>query len=207
MSERADLLTSPTLLGRLQQHPKDQSAWKEFVGRIGGMIQGWCRRWGLQTPDAEDVTQNVLLQLAKQMEHFDYDDTRSFRAWLKTVAYRAWCDHLEERRKRNDKGSGDSAVLEMLGSVEAREDLLNCLEEEWNRELLEQAMRLVRQRVQEHTWEVFRLMTREDLTGPQVAERLGMKVGAVWVAKSKVQKMIYEEIQKLDTPDSSRSGT
>jgi RNA polymerase sigma-70 factor (ECF subfamily) len=79
--------------------------------------------------------------------------------------------------------------------------LADEFESEWKRELLEQAMRLVQRRVQPHTWEVFQLMTQTGLTGPEVAERLQMKVGAVWVAKSKVQKMIREELQSLETVD------
>lgn len=199
MSDRRFSGTSPTLLGRLRLSPENQSAWNEFVERYGPIIQGWCRHWGLQTVDAEDVTQNVLTQLSRQMRRFEHDPTKgSFRGWLKTIAYRAWCDFLDQRRRQDDQGSGDTAVLQMLSTVEAREHLLNQMEEEWNRELLEQAMDQVRQRVQPHTWEVFRLMTQENFTGPEVAEKLEMNVGAVWVAKSKVQKMIYQVVRELD---------
>lgn len=199
MHDHSQFQTSPTLLGRLRAQPENQTAWNHFVERYGSMIQGWCRRWGLQPSDAEDVTQNVLLQLAKQMSQFQLDPLGSFRAWLKTITYRAWCDFLKDRGKRDDKASGGSTVLQVLGTLEAKDDLIHQMEEQWNRELLQQAMQRVRQRVQEHTWEVFRLMNQEGLSGPEVAKRLNMKVGAVWVAKSKVQKMIYEEVQRLDS--------
>lgn len=198
MAERDEFDTRPSFLERLRGDPQSQSAWTSFVERYGRLIRSWCAKWGLQQSDAEDVTQNVLLQVSRQMDRFEYDPGGSFRAWLKTVAYRAWVDFLESRRKRNDAGSGDTAVMRMLGLVEAREQFLDQLEEEWNRELLKSAMERVRLRVRPHTWEAFRLMTQESLSGQEVAEQLDMKVGTVWVAKSKVQKMIYEEIQKLD---------
>ena len=52
--------------------------------------------------------------------------------------------------------------------------------------------------MQPHTWEAFRLTTQEGLSGAEVATRLGMQVATVFVAKSKVQKMLQEEIGKLE---------
>jgi RNA polymerase sigma-70 factor (ECF subfamily) len=196
MTGEPDTGTSPTLLSRLRRAPTDQAAWGAFVVRYGAMIDGWCRRWGLQPADVDDVRQNVLLDLARQMSQFRYDPSGSFRGWLKTISYRAWCDFRDRRRR--DVGTGDTAVLQLLQSVEAGDHFHRQFEEEWDRELLEAAMTAVRERVQAHTREAFRLMTQDDLSGAEVADRLGMKVGAVWVAKSKVQRMIHDEIRRLD---------
>src|SRR5262245_5428098 len=68
-----DWQTSTTLLRRLRLTPADETAWAAFVGRYGGLIYRWCREWGLQPADAEDVTQNVLVELSKQMRSFVYD--------------------------------------------------------------------------------------------------------------------------------------
>jgi RNA polymerase sigma-70 factor (ECF subfamily) len=189
--------TSPTLLGRLRHDPADQAAWNDFVDRYGRTIYRWCRTWGLQEADAEDVTQNVLLELARQMHAFVYDAKGSFRGWLKTVAYRAWCDFLDGR-KRSTTGSGDSAVFRLLDSVEARDELIRQMDDEYDRELLEQAMGRVRLRVQEHTWDAFRMTALDGQSGAEVAQQLQMNIGAVYVARSKVQKMIQEEISKLE---------
>lgn len=197
MADAVNVSTSPTLLGRLARSPTDQAAWGEFVGRYGPQVHGWCQRWGLQPADAQDVTQQVLLELARQMAGFRYDPQGSFRGWLKTVAYRAWCKFVEARR-RPGLGTGDSAVAALLDSVEAGDDLMKRFEEESERELLEQAMARVRLRVQPNTWEAFRLLALEGKSGSEVAGQLGMKVGAVFVAKSNVRKMIEEEIGRLD---------
>src|SRR5581483_838058 len=97
MAENADLNTSTSLLLRLRQEPTNQHAWDEFVTRYARLIFRWCRRWGAQEADAEDVTQVVLLELARQMRGFVYDPGGSFRGWLKTVAYRAWRRSVERR--------------------------------------------------------------------------------------------------------------
>src|SRR5579862_2099899 len=99
MAGRADSKTSASLLGRLGADPNDAGAWSDFVKRYGRKILLWCRAWNLQPADADDVTQNVLLRVARQMSTFRYDPKGSFRAWLKTVAHAAWCDWLEAQKR------------------------------------------------------------------------------------------------------------
>jgi RNA polymerase sigma-70 factor (ECF subfamily) len=189
--------TRISLLGRLRRDPANQAAWGEFVEHYGGKIYAWCRRWHLQEADAQDVTQNVLLKLADKMRTFVYDPGRSFRAWLKTLTHHAWHDFVEGRQ-RAGRGSGDSQVVQLLHTVAAREDLLQQLEEEFDRELLEEAMARVRLRVARQTWEAFRLTALEGLSGAEAAERIPMQVAQVFVAKRRVQKMLQEEVARLE---------
>jgi RNA polymerase sigma-70 factor (ECF subfamily) len=88
-----------------------------------------------------------------------------------------------------------------LQTVKAREDLVQHLNEAFDCELLEQAKVRVRLRVAPHTWEAFRLTALEGLSGAAAAERLHMKVANVFVAKSEVQKMLGDEVRKLEGPD------
>jgi RNA polymerase sigma-70 factor (ECF subfamily) len=175
----------------------DQAAWGEFAERYGRKIYGWCRHWNLQVADAEDVTQQVLLKLAQKMRTFTYDPSHSFRAWLKTVTHHAWRDFVESRR-RPGAGSGDTSVLEVLHSVAAQDGLVQDLDEEFGRDLLDEAKARVRLRVQPHTWEAFHLLAIEGLSGAEVSERLHMKVATVFVARSKVQKMLQQEVRRLE---------
>lgn len=192
MADSTETQTSTTLLRQLRENPLDGAAWDRFVDRYGSLIYRWCRHWGLQEADAEDVTQNVLVELLRQMRSFVYDPTGSFRAWLRTVAYRAWCRFLEGRKKLG------AAALQVIESAAAYEDLLHSFEREHDREALEQAMALVKLRVQPHTWEAFRLLALDGRTGQDVAAVLKMNVGAVFVARSKVQRMLRQEIDRLN---------
>ncbi len=196
MAEAGQSITSLTLLGQLRRNPGDQGAWGSFVDRYGPKVYAWCRRWNLQEADARDVTQNVMLELARQMSSFEYQPGGSFRAWLKTIAYRAWCDFLTAR-KRTPSPTSDGN-LDHLAAPEAGDDLLRQMEEECERELLEVAMNHVRPRVHPHTWQAFILTAVEGKSGEDVAKELNMKVGTVWVARSKVKKMLQDEVQRLE---------
>src|SRR5207253_5992329 len=85
MPSRDDSKTSPTLLGRVALVPLDQAAWDEFVDRYGSKIVNWCRAWRLQSADVQDVSQTVLMRLARRLREFQYDPSRSFRGFLKKM--------------------------------------------------------------------------------------------------------------------------
>jgi RNA polymerase sigma factor (sigma-70 family) len=189
--------TRATLLARLRHDPTNQGAWGEFVEHYGRHIYRWCRQWNLQDADAEDVTQEILVKLAQKLRTFAYDPSRSFRGWLKTIAHHAWRDFVDNRRGSQGAAS-DGQVLELLQSLEAREDLVQKLEEAFDHELLEAAKVQVRLRVAPHTWDAFRLVALEGLPVTEVAARVHMQTAMVYVAKSKVQKMLQEEIRKLE---------
>ena len=189
--------TSSTLLGRLRRDPRDQAAWNDFVARYQPRILDWCRGWGLQESDAQDVTQDVLLKLSRSMATFVYDRSRSFRGWLKTIAHHAWRDLVAER-KRAGVGSGDSRMGELLDNIQAGDDLVQQLEEEFRRELLDEAMARVRPRVAPRTWDAFRLTALEGCSGAAAAAQLQMKAAHVYVAKSEVKMMIREEVRRLE---------
>jgi RNA polymerase sigma-70 factor (ECF subfamily) len=192
----SSLHTRTSLLRRLRRAPPDQGAWAEFVDRYGRQIHAWCQRWGLQEADAQDVTQTVLLQLASKLQTFSYDPTQRFRAWLKTLTHHAWSDFLAGWRAKA-KGGGHSGLQLLLDTVEARDELAKRLQEAFDQELLELASARVRARVEERTWEAYRLTAREGLSGAEAASRLGMQVGTGYKAKSKVHAMLQETLQRL----------
>jgi RNA polymerase sigma-70 factor (ECF subfamily) len=195
--DESHLRTRVSLLLRLRQDPADEEAWNEFVQRYGPLILAWCRQWRLQPADADDVSQNVLLKLAHYLRSFVYDPTRRFRGLLRTMAHNACKDYLESKQ-RAVAASADTGVHAALESVEAREDLGARLEAAFDLEQLELAQARVRQRVEPHTWEAFRLTALEGKAGAEAATLLRMQVGTVFKAKSKVQQMLREEIERLE---------
>lgn len=191
--------TRVTLLVRLQRDPTNQEAWAAFVEHYGPRIYAWCQRWHMQDADAQDATQDVLLRLADKLRTFVYDPSRSFRGWLKTLTRHA-CSEFWDGQRRPGLGSGDSQVARVLKNVEAREDLVQRLDEAFDREVLEQAMHSVRLRVAPQTWEAFRLTALEGLSGAEAAQRIPMQVAQVYVARRRVQKMLQAEVARLEAP-------
>ena len=189
----SDSQTSLTLMERLRQFPWNTEAWERFVELYRPKIFGWCRAWGLQEADAEDVAQDVIAKLTKKMATFDYDRTRCFRAWLKTITQHALSDLVASR----SRALGDG-LFPIVRSIEARTDLEKRIEELFDRELLDLAIARVRERVAPVTWDAFRLTTFDEYSGAETSKLLGIPVASVFVAKHRVHKILKEELAKFE---------
>lgn len=197
-SESIQSMTSLSLLERLTLSRDTTGAWSDFVSRYRPRIEQWCRRWGLQEADAADVTQEVLLQLSRQMKTFQYREGGRFRAWLKVVAWRAFADLLDAK-SRDPARLGLSSGHQDLQCEKAKEEFMSVIDEESERQMLEVAMQIVADRVKPHTFEAFRLMTFEGLSGQEVAERLNIRVGSVYVARARVEHLLTEQVAILES--------
>jgi RNA polymerase sigma-70 factor (ECF subfamily) len=187
--------TRPSLLVRLRD-ARDADAWREFVELYGPIVYRFGRRHRLQDADAADLTQEVLRGVSAGLGKFNYDPRRgSFRGWLFTLAHHKLYDLLA-RRRRQEQGSGDSAALELLNDVPAPDS-----EEVWNQEHDQQvfawAAEQVRGQFTETTWRAFWATAVEGRDPAAVAEELSLSVGAVYVAKSRVQARLREQIQQI----------
>lgn len=194
----SSLDTSVSLLQRLSGDQQDAKAWQEFVMRYGRLVLHWARRWGLSGSDAQDVAQEVLLVLVRQIRSFRYDPQRRFRSWLKTIVMRT-CSRLRQSELRPEvNGTGGTLHARLLESVEARENLALLLERFADREVLELAVQRVKLRVQPTTWAAFERLAIERRPGLVVARELGLKLSWIYVARHKVQRMLREELDKLE---------
>jgi RNA polymerase sigma-70 factor (ECF subfamily) len=189
--------TSSTLLGRLR-NPADGKAWEEFVARYCPHVVDWCRRGGLQHADVEDTTQKILLKMVVRMRSFHYDHKGSFRGWLHTVTRNVIIDLRHELQRPGSQGSGRSEVQSWLESTEAHQSLLQHLDEEFDRELLELALDGASVRVEPKTWKTFAMLKIQGRPGAEVARELGIPVANVFVYANRVVKLVQEEIAKLD---------
>lgn len=195
--------THATLLLRVRDLG-DQAAWAEFLERYGPKIYGWCRRQRLQEADAADVTQDVLSKLVAVMQRFEYHPGRgSFRAWLKTVTRNAIHD-VAAKWDQAVRATGSELGHEQLTQLQAPEaiaELQATLEDEAQQEVLREAEARVRLRVRPHTWEAYQGTAVQQRPSTEIAAALGIPVSEVYVARSRVLKMLRQEVEKLSPPE------
>jgi RNA polymerase sigma-70 factor (ECF subfamily) len=181
----------------------DVDAWREFVHLYAPVIYGFARKRGLQDADAADLMQEVLRSVASTAHRLDYDPGRgTFRGWLFTVTRNKVFNFLEGRSRRV-QGSGDSRVQQRL---EQHADAAGMLSADWEadyqRALASQAMAKVKGEFQAATWEAFLQTAVDGRTPAEVAKRVGLSVGAVYVAKSRVIARLRQEIERLQGDES-----
>jgi RNA polymerase sigma factor (sigma-70 family) len=197
MGESAEARTGSTLL-TLLRNPADPQAWEAFVDRYTPIVAGWCRGWKLQNADVQEVTQEVLLKLARHIRKFPYDPAKGhFRGWLLTLTRNVWRD-FQDSCRRAGQGSGDPHIQRLLEEQEDRNGLADALDQGFLVELYEEARARVQLRVSRESWQAFQLLALEGWSGAEVAAKLHMKVVTVYTAKNRVQKMLQDEVHKLE---------
>ncbi len=179
--------TPLSLLERLRR-ASDPSAWDRFVALYAPMLFAWARRLGLSPDEAEDLVQDAMLVLLREMPRFVHDGKHSFRAWLKTVLRHCWL----QRRPRQPTAPLDAGAEP--ASPDTTEDFV---ERDYLHAVSRRALQLMRCDFEPATWQACWLTVVEELPAAEVGRRLGLSVSAVYVARSRVLARLRQELQGL----------
>jgi RNA polymerase sigma-70 factor (ECF subfamily) len=138
-----------------------------------------------------------MRSVAGAIRKFDYDPQRGkFRTWLLTVT-RSKLNNFFAKQQRQPLGAGPSTLANLVDAREMADDL----EEHWNRQYYERlfdwAADKVRPEIDKSTWQAFWETAMERRPGEEVAARLSMSVGAVYVAKSRTLARLKEIIASV----------
>ena len=187
--------TRHSLIQRLQDGG-DDTAWEEFASIYRPIIVRIALRKQMQFDDAEDLAQQVLLSVLKNIKKWKADPERArFRTWLQTVVRNALLNALS--RKPKDQSPGGTDSLHQLHQHPDRADSL-WFDMEWQRETLRCVAQQVCFEFESKTWIAFWDTAIEQLPAQEVAERLGKSVGAIYIARSRVMQRIKQRIAELD---------
>jgi RNA polymerase sigma-70 factor (ECF subfamily) len=191
-------VTRQSLLVRLRD-PKDGHAWAEFVAIYAPLIERLARDRGFQEADAADLAQEVFRAVAGAIDRYDPDPARgSFRGWLCRIARNMMINLLAARRIR-PQATGDSQVRNLLERVPAPDAAETALfDAEFRRQVFQWAAEQVRGEFRESTWKAFWLSAVEGKEPGATAKAVGISVGAVYIAKSRVMARLRAVIEEVE---------
>ncbi len=187
--------TRHSLLVRLRD-PSDGPAWAEFLEIYEPLVYRLAYRKGLQEADAADLAQEVFRAVAVAINRWDPAQSwGSFRGWLSTIA-RNLIVNLLIARKREVRGTGDTNFQTLLEQHPARDSEESRLyEAELRNRLFAWASDRVRDEFRPATWRAFWETGVEGREPKAVAEELGVTVGAVYIARSRVMARLKREVE------------
>jgi len=184
-------VTRITLLNRLRD-TTGGSAWAEFAQVYDALILNWLQQQQVQDADAEDVRQEVMATVFKEIEGFEHNGRPgAFRNWLRKITsnrlHRVW-------QKRDRRGVKDAANLSQLGEELADDTsrLTLIWEKQHNRYVIRHLLGELSKRFSNNSIAAFRRITLEEESAKLVAEDLEMTLGAVRVAQHRVLKALKE---------------
>ena len=192
--------TRYSLLSRMQDR-EDQDSWKDFFDIYWRLIYSFALKSGLTDAEAQDVVQETVISVAKDIEKFKRDRSLgTFKGWLRNLTRWRIADQLR-KRTRNVPAGNDSSIPfpgsdEIAGPVNA--ELEAIWEAEWQSNLLEAAIERVKPRVREEHYQIFDLNVVRRWPAGKVAQALGVNIGMVYLAKHRVMALIKKEIRALE---------
>lgn len=177
----------------------DVEAWREFASIYAPAVFAVARRRGLQAADAEDFVQELLLAVAGAAQTWTPDKQRArFRTWLYRVARNLLADHFSKRSSSPVCSDTGQFPQEIVDPSSASIDWHTEFELEYRRALFHRAAAIIRQRVNSVTWESFHATAIDRASAVAVSKRLGISVGSIYVARSRVMKLLRQEIERLE---------
>jgi RNA polymerase sigma-70 factor (ECF subfamily) len=170
-----------------------EQAWNQLVELYRPLVFGWLLRHDVSHHDAEDLSQDVMAVVVRELPNFEHcGSTGAFRNWLRTItANRA--KGFWRAGKIRPAASGRSSFLLMIEQLEDENSLSSQL---WNREhdahVLRQLLIDIEPEFEPATFQAFRRQVYDRTPAEQVARELGISVGAVYSAKSRVLRRLRQ---------------
>ncbi len=195
--------TRVSLILRLAE-ASDVTAWQEFAEIYTPALLTLVQRRGLQKADAEDVVQEILFGVARSIGRFEPDASRAkFRTWLCRITRNLIADFMEGKGRQPPQSEphAESALVDRQTSSAQAE-----IDSEVRASIFRIATRRVKQRVESKTWQAFELTALENQPTEQVARKLGLSPGALYVAKCRVMKAIRLEVQRMLDQEADVAG-
>ena len=189
---REGISTRASLLVRLRDWD-DNDAWSEFSELYSGLIRRVAKRAGLGDTECDDVVQETMLRLSKNIKDFKYNPSRgTFRAWLLRAVKWRIADYYRQQGKvpiklRQTPENADRRTSTMERIQDPNQlDLAQVLDEEWESDVLRMAVEQTRKRVKLKHFQIFDLYVNKSMPPREVAKMVGVATGQVYLVKYRV---------------------
>jgi RNA polymerase sigma-70 factor (ECF subfamily) len=203
---KADPESLPTrwsLLSRLKNWD-DQTSWREFHDTYRRLIYNVALKAGLNAQEAQDVVQETLLTVAKNLKEFETDPARgSFKAWLLKTTHWRIINQFNKRRPdqlarahRAPNDPRETATEERIPDSGGAA-LEWVWDTEWKEHLIATALERLKRKVKLKHFQIFFLHVIKGQSVRDVAQSLGVNVAQVYLVKHRLARQFQREIEQL----------
>jgi RNA polymerase sigma-70 factor (ECF subfamily) len=189
----------PTQLSLLFRARKgEETAWRRMVDLYQPLIRGWLVRENVRPQEADDLCQDVLAVLVKELHRFEHAGRQgAFRNWLRTITVNRARAFWRAGSGRAQTASSDEILRRIEELADPQSALSRIWDEQYDRHVLQQLLSMMEQEFDPATVRAFRRLTFDGASGQEVAVELSMTVAAVYGAKSRVLQRLRKEAAGL----------
>ena len=188
--------TRITLIQRVQnQH--DAASWEDFVRIYRNYVYAIVRSMNISDHDAEDLVQQLMLNMWNKLPQTDVEQIRRFRSWLATITKNFVTDFIRKRireAERLERAEKDASIS-YLKAIRLP-DIDRIAEKEWKLHIANLALENIEPLFSGHAIEVFRL-SLDGMEIAAIAEKLGLQENSVYRLRNRVKKRLILEIEQL----------
>jgi RNA polymerase sigma-70 factor (ECF subfamily) len=189
-------ITNPTLLQRAGAGMPD--AWDRFDRLYRPFLLGWFRGHGVDSAEAGDLTQEVMLVILKQVKSFAHPGHRgAFRNWLRGVCLNQLLGYRRKRRVRGVPVGGSDFQHQMQEVGDSAPDAAAEWDARHDHAVLRQLFDSLAGEFEPQTLRAFCRIAFDGVAATEVARELKMSIGAVYIAKSRVLRRLRAEADGL----------
>jgi len=196
------LPTRQSLLGRLKDW-QDDASWTLFFETYWKWIYHRAIKAGLSDAEAQDVVQETLLSVSKSMKRFDYREVNgSFKKWLLQLTNWRIADQFRKRQQAikpanegKEAGTGTGTGTDPIARLPA--PTADDADEDWERTLLEAALRRIKQKVDPAYFQAYELNVFQNWPVAKAAAAINVNRAHLYLIKHRINRLIKEEIEHL----------
>jgi RNA polymerase sigma-70 factor (ECF subfamily) len=156
------------------------------------MIVEYCRRRHLQVADANEIAQDVLLQVSRSIGRFDYAPERGkFRSWLIVIVRSKLKQFVRTNRKFQRSTHCETLVEHLEHEVDSE------WTDVWQAQLVATAMQQVESQMSPLHFTAFRAAWVDGRSAEDVSKEIAKPVSWVYVAKCRGLRLLRSAIQEL----------
>jgi RNA polymerase sigma factor (sigma-70 family) len=193
--------TRSSLVKRLRNWD-DQCGWQVFFDRYWKLIYAVAVKAGLSDAEAQDLVQETVVSVAKQMREGGYDRAKgSFKSWLCMITRRRIVDYFRRRTKVQKQplfSADDTHSTVALVADPASPELEEVWEEEWRKNLMSLAIDRVKEQVAPKHFQIFDLTAIKGLPTREVTNLLKVSAAQVYMARHRVGMLVKKEVRRLE---------
>lgn len=187
--------TRRTLIDRLVN--RVDSDWHQFFDTYWRLIYSTAYAAGLSPSDCEEVVQETVMAVLKQIDTFKYDPEKGrFRSWLLSITRNKVKDQFR-RIAQLKKISEMEENAELDPGHEWEPGVEQGWGEEWQKNLLYAAMDNLKKKLDPKHFQIFYMINIEESSASEVSEFLGISRMRIYLINHRVKKQITGEVQRL----------
>lgn len=189
--------TSLSLLERARANPRDGS-WDKLVEVYSLLLRGWLTRFDIQAVDADDLVQEVLVAVSRDLPQFQHSGRPgAFRSWVRTILIHRVRDFWRSRRYRPVVAGGSTPFERLEQLADDRSELSREWDLEHDRHVMARLLEQVKPHFEAKTWNAFQRQIVDGQRADAVAAELEMPLNSVYVARSRVLSALRRQAAGL----------